>query len=315
MSDETVSEEETVSDEIVSEDEAAPREMGVVYDCSDPDRLLEGRRMACEAIERGELIVVPTDTVYGIAANAFDADAVARLRAAKGSGRQSPPAVLVPEAVSISSLAIRVPGAVHQLTPRFWPGGLTIVLQSPPSLNWDLGDTENTVSLRMPDSPLLIELMKETGPLAVSAANTAGAPVATTAAEAKELFGDAVAVYLDGGPIGAADADAEDAGDAGDAGDADGEASDRRTALPSTILDATIAIESGKYRILRHGAVTAEQLRIVLGDDVVIDPAEVEAQTEDAEDAAEDAPEQPPEQITVHSQGLESDASPRAATD
>ncbi|SDS30340.1 tRNA threonylcarbamoyl adenosine modification protein, Sua5/YciO/YrdC/YwlC family [Paraoerskovia marina] len=188
---------------------------------------------AVNALGRGGLVVLPTDTVYGIGADAFDADAVAALLAAKGRGRQMPPPVLVPDARTLDGLAVDVPPGVRDLVEAFWPGGLTIICRAQPSLAWDLGETQGTVALRMPDHPAALALLRRTGPLAVSSANRTGSPAASTAADAAEQLGDAVAVYLDGGqaPGGVA----------------------------STIVDAT----APTLRIVRQGAVGREQLEAV----------------------------------------------------
>ena len=132
------------------------------YDCSDDDGLAEGIKQARTAIEDGGLIVLPTDTVYGIGADAFSADAVASLLAAKGRGRQSPPPVLIPALTTLDALAETVPQEVRDLSGAFWPGGLTIVLPAQPSLAWDLGETEGTVALRMPNNPVALALLRST---------------------------------------------------------------------------------------------------------------------------------------------------------
>ncbi len=154
---------------------------------------------AVAALARGGLVVLPTDTVYGIGADAFDPDAVTALLAAKGRDRQSPPPVLIPDVRTIDGLATQVPDAVRTLVAAFWPGGLTIICQAQPSLMWDLGETQGTVALRMPDHPAAIALLRRTGPLAVSSANLSGAPAAMTAGEAHEQLGASVQVFLDGG--------------------------------------------------------------------------------------------------------------------
>jgi tRNA threonylcarbamoyl adenosine modification protein (Sua5/YciO/YrdC/YwlC family) len=196
-------------------------------------------REARGAISRGELVVMPTDTVYGIAADAFDATAVQRLLDAKGRGRSSPPPVLVPNLGTLDALADTVPGPVLQLTQAFWPGALTIVLPAQPSLAWDLGDTNGTVALRMPDHRIALELLADTGPLAVSSANRTGRPAATTAQQALDELGDSVAVYLDGGPTPGMTA--------------------------STIVDATaLAAGTGPLRILRAGALDEAALRSIV---------------------------------------------------
>jgi L-threonylcarbamoyladenylate synthase len=213
--------------------------MATVIDCADSLALLPGMREARGAIGRGELVVMPTDTVYGIAADAFDAAAVQRLLDAKGRGRSSPPPVLVPGLATLDALAESVPSEIYDLTAAFWPGALTIVLPAQPSLVWDLGDTNGTVALRMPDQPIALELLADTGPLAVSSANRTGNPPATTAQQALDELGDSISVYLDAGPT--------------------------PGATPSTILDATaLAAGTGPLRILRLGALAEADLRAIV---------------------------------------------------
>ncbi|PRZ04862.1 translation factor SUA5 [Isoptericola sp. CG 20/1183] len=207
--------------------------MSSVHDVTDANTWGPGIDEAVNAISRGGLVVLPTDTVYGIGADAFDADAVAALLAAKGRGRQMPPPVLVPDARTLDGLATEVPDAARALVEAFWPGGFTIILRAQPSLQWDLGETNGTVALRMPDHEAALALLRRTGPLAVSSANRTGRPAALEAADALEQLGDAVTCYLDGGtaPGGVA----------------------------STIVDAT-----GEHlRVVRDGAVSLEQLRAV----------------------------------------------------
>lgn len=209
------------------------------YDTSDSAALLTGMRMARQAIGRGELVVIPTDTVYGVAADAFSPAAVTRLLEAKGRDRTAPPPVLIPGIPTLDALAEVVPDEVRALVAEFWPGGLTVILRARTTLDWDLGETRGTVALRMPGHPIALELLAETGPLAVSSANTTGEPAATEAAEAEAMLGDSVAVYLEAGPGGQ---------------------------TPSTIVDAT-ALESpaGKLRILRSGAIADDEIRRVVG--------------------------------------------------
>lgn len=188
---------------------------------------------AVHALGRGELVVLPTDTVYGLAADAFSPEAVAGLLAAKGRGRQMPPPVLVGDVRTLDGLCIDVPDGVRALVEAFWPGGLTVICRAQPSLAWDLGETRGTVAVRMPDHPAALALLRRTGPLAVSSANLTGRPAATSAAEARDQLGDAVRVYLDGGaaPGGVA----------------------------STIVDAT----SGELRVVRSGALDRATLAAV----------------------------------------------------
>jgi tRNA threonylcarbamoyl adenosine modification protein (Sua5/YciO/YrdC/YwlC family) len=225
-----------------------------IYNCSDEAELLSGTRLARQAIGRGELIVIPTDTVYGVAADAFNAEAVQRLLDAKGRGRQSPPPVLIPGLATLDALAASVPDEVRKLAAEFWPGGLTIVLPAQPSLVWDLGETKGTVALRMPDNRIALEMLEETGPLAVSSANLTGHPAARTAQEAKDMLGDEVAIYLDGGEVGTDYADAP------------------VTETSSTIVDATALVSGdGGLRILRLGVIGEDRIREVVGDGVLDD--------------------------------------------
>lgn len=220
--------------------------MAAIYDCTVPTELLTGMRLARAAIARGELVVIPTDTVYGLAADAFNPEAVQRLLDAKGRTRQSPPPVLIPNIRTLDALAESVSEPVRVLTQKFWPGGLTIVVAARNSLVWDLGETAGTVALRIPSDPIALELLEETGPLAVSSANLTGEPAALTAEDAERMLGDSVAVYLSLGHPGP---------------NAPG-------GLASTILDAT---EPEQIRIIRRGAITEEQLRGEIGDVLATD--------------------------------------------
>lgn len=194
----------------------------------------EGVAAAVSAVQRGALAVFATDTVYGVAADAFSPAAVARLLAAKGRGRDMPVPVLVGSEISISGLAEHVTDDARVLVEAFWPGPLTLIVRSAPSLAWDLGETRGTVAVRMPAHPVALSVLAETGPLAVSSANRSGMPAATTTADALRQLGEDVAVYLDSGSV--------------------------ESGVPSTILDLTDA----RPRLRRLGALTIEQLRTVL---------------------------------------------------
>jgi tRNA threonylcarbamoyl adenosine modification protein (Sua5/YciO/YrdC/YwlC family) len=208
------------------------------YDATDPAQLESGLAAATTAIRAGELVVLPTDTVYGLGADAFDPAAVRRLLDAKGRGREMPPPVLVGSAATLDALASAVPAWVRVLVEHYWPGPLTVVVREQSSLQWDLGDTRGTVAVRMPHDPVALELLGRTGPLAVSSANTTGQPAATDADQAAAMLADRVSVILDGGPT----------------------ADDR----PSTIVDCTAA----RPRLLRAGAVPVDELRTVLAGSV-----------------------------------------------
>jgi tRNA threonylcarbamoyl adenosine modification protein (Sua5/YciO/YrdC/YwlC family) len=222
--------------------------MSEVFDCAEEAGRAEGIAAAAAAVRRGEVVVLPTDTVYGIGCDAFDAGAVAAVLAAKGRGRDKPPPVLIPTSRTALGLATSVPAYATTLMERFWPGPLTVVLQAHTSLHWDLGDTNGTVALRVPDHPVALELLGEVGPMAVTSANTTGDPAARNADEARAMLGESVAVYLDAGSV--------------DEGD------------PSTIIDCT-----GPAPVtLRVGALSQAEI------DAVLAPAddEPEPQTEDA---------------------------------
>jgi L-threonylcarbamoyladenylate synthase len=204
-----------------------------LFDCADAAQRSTGIEEAVAAVGRGELIVVPTDTVYGIGADAFMPEAVAALLAAKGRGRQMPPPVLVGSVRAATALVEDLGLHGQDLIDEFWPGALTLVCHAARTLSWDLGDTKGTVAVRMPLHPVALEVLKLTGPMAVSSANRSGAPAATTVAEAEEQLGDSVAVYLDGGPC--------------------------TGGVPSSIVDLTGPVP----RLLRAGAISAERLRSV----------------------------------------------------
>ena len=207
--------------------------MSATYDCADTGSRAEGLKAAATALRTGELVVLPTDTVYGIGADAFYPSAVMALLAAKGRARDMPPPVPTSTVRAASALIEDLGPYGQDLIDEFWPGGLTIVCRANRSLNWDLGDTRGTVAVRMPLHPVALELLKETGPLAVSSANRTGEPAATTAAAAQEQLREDVSVYLDGGPC-TAD-------------------------VPSTIVDLTGEVP----RLLRAGAVSVGRLREV----------------------------------------------------
>ena len=173
--------------------------MSVSYDCTDATGRAAGIAAAALALRNGEMVVLPTDTVYGLGADAFYPAAVTRLLASKGRGRDMPPPVLVGTVRAAIALIEDLGPYGKDLIDEFWPGGLTIVCQANRSLNWDLGDTRGTVAIRMPLHPVALELLKETGPMAVSSANLTGRTPATTAAMAQEQLADSVSVYLDGG--------------------------------------------------------------------------------------------------------------------
>ncbi len=204
------------------------------FDCSVPAERAAGIREAVNALRRGALVVLPTDTVYGLAADAFRPESVAALLQLKGRGRDMPVPVLVGSVRTLDGVAAAVPEVGRRLVEAFWPGGLTLVCHEQPSLQWDLGETHGTVAVRMPLHPVAIEVLRETGPLAVSSANRSGDPPARRAADAQAQLGGDVAVYLEAGAT-------EDD-------------------TPSTIVDLTGDVP----RVLRAGAFATATLREVV---------------------------------------------------
>lgn len=208
---------------------------GTIYSCEDSSTRIEGLAAAAKAAKSGRLVVMPTDTLYGIGCDAFDNDAVARLLAAKHRGPDMPVPVLVGSWETYKGLVATSTQTMQLLVEAFWPGGLSMVVAQAPSLPWNLGDTRGTVMLRMPAHPVAIELLREVGPMAVSSANISGQPPATTALAAKQQLGQSVSVYLDGG--------------------------EAKIGQPSTIIDLS---QEHPY-LLREGAISAERIAEVIG--------------------------------------------------
>ncbi|MFY1673013.1 L-threonylcarbamoyladenylate synthase [Plantactinospora sp. WMMB334] len=208
----------------------------MLYDCRSLEDRDRGIAAAIEAVKNGELVVIPTDTVYGIGADAFTPYAVTALLNAKGRDRQHPPPVLVGSRRTLDGLVFLLPSAARDLADAFWPGALTIVVEHSPSLQWDIGDTGGTVAVRMPLHPVALEVLRETGPMAVSSANKTGQPAAVTAEEARDQLGYSVRAYLEAGQC--------------------------PDPVPSTIVDVTGEVP----RVLRQGAIPLEKLRDVVPD-------------------------------------------------
>ncbi|AIT60848.1 L-threonylcarbamoyladenylate synthase [Corynebacterium doosanense] len=215
--------------------------MSKIYSCAEAQGREAGLRQATDAVKAGRLVVLPTDTVYGLGCDAFDNDAVANLLATKQRGRDMPVPVLVGSWDTIQGLVREFTPTAQTLVEAFWPGGLSIVVPEAPSLPWNLGDTRGTVMLRMPLQPVAIELLRQVGPMAVSSANISGQPAPTTVTEARDQLGRAVSVYLDGGEASVGE--------------------------PSSIID----ISGRTPKLLREGALSAERIGEVLG----IDPQEL----------------------------------------
>jgi len=188
---------------------------------------------AARCLSAGGLVAFPTETVYGLGADAGNGEAIARLYAAKGRPAFNPLIAHVGDIAAARQIA-RFDDPAMALAEAFWPGPLTLVCHQQGSLQWDLGDTRGTVAVRMPDHEVALALLERTGPLAVSSANLSGLPAATEADAADGMLGDSVEVVLDGGP------------------------SPKREA--STILD----VRGERPRLLRPGALSVADLNAVL---------------------------------------------------
>lgn len=208
----------------------------MLYDCTRTDERDRGVTAAVEAVQRGELVVLPTDTVYGIGADAFKPWSVTALRTAKGRGRDVPVPVLVGSRQTLDGLVYGLSVTTRNLVDAFWPGGLTIVIEHATSLQWDLGESDGTVGVRMPLHPVALEVLRQTGPMAVSSANKHGEAPAATAAKARDQFGYSVNVYLEAGPS------------------------------PYPVASTVVDVTGARPRVLRHGAIDIEKLRDVAPD-------------------------------------------------
>lgn len=231
-----------------------------VYDYTDESTRGEALEAAATAVKDGKLIVLPTDTVYGIGADAFNKDAVQALLDAKGRGREFPPPVLIGDPNVMHALGLDIPPIIEDLVEEYWPGALTVIVKAQPSLHWDLGNTKGTVALRMPDHEAAIALLKKTGPLAVSSANKHGGDAAKSVMDAAVQLGDAVEVYVDGGKS--------------------------RIGESSTIIDATV----NPPEILRRGALSEEEIVAKFGE--IFTPEEPARPEDEHEGEGAEAPQE-----------------------
>jgi len=213
----------------------------MLYDCRAVAERDRGIAAAVEAIKSGELVVLPTDTVYGVGADAFTAHAVNALQNARGADRRVPPPVLVGSRHTLDGLVYSLPKAARELADAFWPGALTIMVEHSPSLQWDLGETGGVVAVRMPLHPVALEVLREVGPMAVTTANKIGQPAPATAEEARDQLEYAVRIYLEAGAA--------------------------LDPAPSTIVDVTGDVP----RVLRNGAVPYAKLRDVVPDILAVE--------------------------------------------
>ncbi|MGL4832119.1 MAG: L-threonylcarbamoyladenylate synthase [Propionibacteriaceae bacterium] len=196
-----------------------------------------GLAAAEAAVTAGGPIVLPTDTVYGIGADPYSAQAVERLFTAKKRPHDKPIPVLAADVDVLDDLGTEVPTAARDLAAAFWPGALTLIVRRNPDTVMHLGDSDGTIALRVPDHDIARSVLRRTGPLAVTSANVSGKPSSTSCAEALSQLGDGAVVYLD-------------------AGETPGE-------IPSTIIDFASTVSG---RIVREGILSAQQLRTVAAD-------------------------------------------------
>ncbi len=203
-----------------------------------PDILPAGRPAALEravaVLRAGGLVVLPTDTVYGVAAHAFLPTAVARLFEAKGRSTEKAIPLLLADAGALPEVASEVPPAAWALARRFWPGALSLVVPRSPAVPDIVTGGSDTVAVRVPDHEVARALIQRLGaPLAATSANRSGEPAPVTARDALEMLGEWVALVLDGGPS--------------------------PGGVASTVLDLT----ASPPRVLRPGPLSAAELEAV----------------------------------------------------
>lgn len=204
-------------------------------DPNNPD--MKAIRTAAEAIRRGELVIFPTETVYGLAADALNADAVRRVYEAKGRTDKQPLPVQVASLADVGKAAEFLPEHARPLAEKYWPGPLTLVLTKSAALPSVVTSGKETVGVRVPDHPVALALVKEVGsPIVATSANASGEPPATNAMDAVRGVGARASVVLDGG--------------------------ESRFGVASTVVDVSVS----PARIVRQGSISAADIRKVLGE-------------------------------------------------
>ena len=213
--------------------------MSVVFevDPGRPDEVVEATKAVTEAIDAGDLVVVPTDTVYGLAARPDDPRATNRLFEAKRRPPRLNLPVLAPSAAEALDLVVSNDAATR-LADVFWPGPLTVVLErGKRSKTWMLGEATQTIGIRVPDHALSLALLERTGPLAATSANISGGPLLHDEIALREAFGDKVAVYIVA------------------------RTAFRPSGQSSTVIDVT----GPEVRVLREGPIDAARLAAIVG--------------------------------------------------
>jgi L-threonylcarbamoyladenylate synthase len=157
---------------------------------------------AVDALRSGDVVVLPTDTVYGVAADAFNPAAIQRVFAAKQRKQDLALPVMVHSPKQLPGIVLAISEEAERVMAAFWPGPLTIVFTTQPALRWDLGVPTGTVAVRMPLDDVMLQVIRDTGPLAVTSANRVGEPAAITAKDAFDSLSDQVSLIVDDGPRG-----------------------------------------------------------------------------------------------------------------
>ncbi|MBS4785794.1 MAG: threonylcarbamoyl-AMP synthase [Clostridiales bacterium] len=215
----------------------------VVYRSDTPEERRQTVEAAARLLRQGELVAIPTETVYGLAANALDPRAVEEIFRAKGRPNDNPLIVHIADREALPQVVSRVPDSARQLMDRFWPGPLTIILPRNPQVPDATTAGLDTVAVRMPSHPLAREIIRASGlPLAAPSANRSGFPSPTTARHCIDDLTGRVPAIVDGGSCG--------------------------FGVESTVI--TLAGEQS--RLLRPGAVTLEEMEAVIGP-IQVDPA------------------------------------------
>lgn len=194
--------------------------------------LTAARERMGEVLRDGQLVVAPTDTVYGVYADITNPEAVERLLQARGASQDLPPPVLLHSGRYVTNVALDVTEAVERLMAAYWPGPLTMLFRPKPGSDWALGEAAAAVAIRMPAEPLALQVLYDVGALACTAACRPGDPPPTTLAEARSRLGDDVSLYIDDGP---------------------------RDKTPSTVVDMT----RGSPDVLREGDIAAADIAAV----------------------------------------------------
>ena len=218
----------------------------IKIDADDPNK--EDMREAAEIIRSGGLVAFPTETVYGLGANALDPEASKRIYAAKGRPSDNPLIVHICRFEELESIAKEVPTQAGKLADAFWPGPLTMIVWKNEKVPYETTGGMDTVAIRMPNHPVALALIEESGcMIAAPSANTSGKPSPTEAGHVALDLDGKIPMILDGGPVG--------------------------IGIESTIIDLTEKIPM----ILRPGYITKEMLEEVLGEEVRIDPGIIAA--------------------------------------